>query len=415
MIIIYRFLINLTLVFSPIIIFVRLLKKKEDLIRFKEKFTIFSIKRKKGTLIWFHGASVGEILSVIPLIRKLERKKNINQILLTSSTISSAKIFNQFKFSKTVHQFFPIDTTFFTNRFLSFWKPKLAIFIESEIWPNMLNNLKKKSINRVLLNSRITKKSFKRWKTLGKFSEDLFSSFNMTYPQNNETEIYLKKLKVKKIKKLGNLKFSNDPSYQNFKVKKNREKFLKKKKYWCAVSTHNGEELICANSHIELEKKIKNLVTIIIPRHVQRSLEIKNDLKEKGLKIHLHSDNSEIVDNTQIYIVDTYGETKYFFNKCNTVFLGKSLCGDGGQNPLEPARYNCNVLYGPNVSNFKEIYEFLRKKNIAYKVNEESQLTNMIFKIMSKKKSNDKKNGINLIGKNILKKSLSEIERLIKK
>ena len=151
MILIYRLLINLILIFTPLIILIRLIKKKEHLKRFKEKFTFFSKERKKGNLIWFHAASVGELMSIIPLIEKLEREKNINQILVTTSTLSSAKIFSKFKFKKTIHQFFPIDTNYLSNKFLDHWKPKLVIFIESEIWPNMLTNLKKKSISHILV------------------------------------------------------------------------------------------------------------------------------------------------------------------------------------------------------------------------------------------------------------------------
>ena len=162
MILVYRLLINLVLIFSPLIILIRLIRKKEHPIRFKEKFTFFSKKRRKGNLIWFHGASVGELMSVIPLIEKLEREKNIKQILVTTSTLSSAKIFNKFKFKKTIHQFFPVDSNYLSKRFLTYWKPNLAIFIDSEIWPNMLTNLKKKTIYHILLNARVTKKSFKR-------------------------------------------------------------------------------------------------------------------------------------------------------------------------------------------------------------------------------------------------------------
>ena len=141
-------------------------------------------------------------MSVIPLIEKLEKKRDIKQILVTTSTLSSAKIFNRFKFKKTIHQFFPVDTNYLSKKFLSYWKPNLAIFIDSEIWPNMLTNLKKKSISHILLNARITKKSFKRWCSLGSFAENLFKGFNYTYPQNDETAKYLKYLHVKKIKKL---------------------------------------------------------------------------------------------------------------------------------------------------------------------------------------------------------------------
>ena len=161
MIFIYRLLINLILILSPLIILFRLIKKKESLIRFKEKFCFFSQKKKNGKLIWFHGASVGEISSIIPLVFKLEKNRKIDQILITSSTLSSSNILKQFKFKKTIHQFFPIDTNQLSNKFLNYWKPSLAIFIDSEIWPNMVFNLKKKSIPILLLNARITNRSFR--------------------------------------------------------------------------------------------------------------------------------------------------------------------------------------------------------------------------------------------------------------
>ena len=140
----YRFLINIVFIISPIIIILRLIRKKEHFKRFKEKFCFFSHKKKQKKLIWFHGASVGELLSVIPLIKELEKDKKINQILVTTTTLSSSKVFNNFKFKKTIHQFFPIDTNFHSKKFLNYWKPSLAIFIDSEIWPNMLLNIKKK-------------------------------------------------------------------------------------------------------------------------------------------------------------------------------------------------------------------------------------------------------------------------------
>ena len=189
---VYKLLINFIVIFSPLIILIRLIKKKEHLTRFKEKFTFFSKKRRKGNLIWFHGASVGELMSAIPLIEKLEKDNGIKQILVTTSTLSSAKIFTKFKFVKTIHQFFPVDTDFLSKKFLNYWKPDLAVFIDSEIWPNMLTNLKKKSIHHILLNARITKKSFKRWKFLGKFSNNLFKGYDYTYPQKEETKKYLK-------------------------------------------------------------------------------------------------------------------------------------------------------------------------------------------------------------------------------
>ena len=157
MLYLYRLLINLVILFSPLIIILRLLRKKEDLKRFKEKFCFFSKQRSNGKIVWFHGSSVGEILSIIPLVEKLEKNKSIKKILITSSTLSSSKVLNKFSLNKTIHQFFPIDSNFFAKKFLEYWKPKIAIFVESEIWPNMLVNIKKKSIPVILLNARITK------------------------------------------------------------------------------------------------------------------------------------------------------------------------------------------------------------------------------------------------------------------
>ena len=160
MLLIYRIIINLTLLLSPLIICFRLLKKKEDFFRFKEKFCFFSIKRKKGKLLWFHGASVGELQSIVPLLEKFEKNKKISQILITSNTLSSSKIIKQIKLKKVVHQFFPIDVKFITNIFLNYWKPNAAFFVDSEIWPNMIMSLKKKQIPIILINGRITKKTF---------------------------------------------------------------------------------------------------------------------------------------------------------------------------------------------------------------------------------------------------------------
>ena len=156
MLYIYRILINLVFILSPIIIFLRIFKKKEDPIRFKEKLCFFSKKRGNGKVIWFHGASVGEIKSIVPLVERLEKDKSFSKILITSNTLSSSKIFHQFKFKKAIHQFFPIDTNFLTKKFLCYWKPSLALFVDSEIWPNFLLNLKKKNIPVVLIKGRIT-------------------------------------------------------------------------------------------------------------------------------------------------------------------------------------------------------------------------------------------------------------------
>ena len=416
MLIIYRFLINFIIIFSPIIILIRFIKKKEHPIRFKEKFCFFSDKRKKGKLIWFHGASVGELKSIIPLIEILEKNKKINQILVTSSTLSSAKIFTKFKLKKTIHQFFPIDSNFFTKKFLSYWKPNLAIFIDSEIWPNMLTNINKKSIPNILLNARITKKSFKRWNYFNSFSKKIFQCFDATFPQNKETVRYLKSLKAKNIKFIGNLKFSENEYQSKSTINLKIKKFLKNKNSWCAASTHNNEEIICAKVHLKLRKKIKNLVTFIIPRHTQRTEEIVSSLNDLNLKIHCHSSKEKIRKDTNIYIVDTYGETNSFFKACSTVFLGGSLIKHGGQNPIEAARNGCKIIYGPHIQNFKEVYELLDKNKVSNKVNNVEQLTQKVGILINKNKgSKNLEDKINKLGKTILEKTLSEFKFYLNK
>ena len=175
----YQIITLVILILSPFIIIYRILKNKEDKNRFKEKFSFPSKKRRTGKLVWFHGASVGEILSVIPLVKHYEKDKNINQILITSSTLSSSKVIKRFKFKKTNHQFYPLDNYFLINKFLKFWRPDIAIFIESEIWPCMYKNIKNKRIPLILLNARLTKKTFNKWITFKKLSTSIFSNIKI--------------------------------------------------------------------------------------------------------------------------------------------------------------------------------------------------------------------------------------------
>jgi len=410
MFLIYRILINLIILFSPLIVLVRIIKNKEDKFRFKEKFCSFSKKRGNGKLIWFHGSSVGEILSVIPLIEKLEKKKKIDKILVTSSTLSSSKVLSKFKLKKTIHQFFPIDSDFFTKKFLDYWKPSVAIFIESEIWPNMLMNIKKKKISLILLNARITKKSYNKWKIIPYTAKKLFKNFDICFSQNQETRKYLKNLGAKKINLLGNLKFSESKSQKNYNFPNKLNKIFKHKIIWCAASTHNSEEKICALAHKQLKIKHKNLLTIIIPRHIQRTNNIIKEIEDLDLKVQKRSANNKISENTDVYLVDSYGETKSFYKMCKTVFLGGSLINHGGQNPLEPARFGCKILHGPYVQNFSEVYNFLEKNNLSSEFQNAEQLVNSLKKSFSTK-INFKNKTIKLkkMGSDILNNTLADI------
>tara|TARA_B100000676_G_scaffold115551_1_gene115018 strand:- start:1289 stop:2539 length:1251 start_codon:yes stop_codon:yes gene_type:complete len=407
---IYQILFILIFLISPVIIFFRILKKKEHKIRFLEKFTIFSENRKSGNLLWFHGSSVGEILSVIPLIEKYEKDKSIDQILITSTTLSSSKIINKFNFKKTVHQFYVFDLFFLTSRFVNYWKPNVAIFIESEVWPSMFKQIHKKKIPLFLLNARLTKKSFLNWTKLGKFSESIFRLVTKAYPQNFETGNFLKKIGTKEIQFIGNLKFSENYSNKNDKIDKKLKNQLIKRKVWVASSTHYNEEIFCAKVHLELKKKIKNLLTIIIPRHIDRVPQIMLDLRKLNLKVLKHTSKTKNLNKTDIYLVDTFGETQKFFKLCSSVFLGGSIIKRGGQNPLEPARYGAKIFHGPNIDNFKDVYKLLNSLKISKKI---STYNSLASSIIFKKRLN-KATKINKIGKIILKKTINEINFQIK-
>ena len=382
----YRLIINFIFLISPIIIIFRILKKKEDPKRFIEKIGKFNNNNKNNNLIWFHGSSVGEILSIVPLIEKVSNRKDIKKILITSNTLSSAKIIKKLKLKKTFHQFFPLDTDFLVEKFLNHWKPNVVFFIESEIWPNMIFKVKQKNIPLILLNARITKKSFNKWKKISFFSKKIFNEFDLCLGQNNETCKYLKILGAKNIKKIGNLKFAQSQielkNKQNSKIKK----FLNNKKIiFSAISTHDREEIFCGKVHSNLKKKYRNIISIIIPRHIHRANEIKEQLNSNDLNVHLHSSNRPINRETDIYLVDTFGETKSFLKLSKIAFMGKSVHGFGGQNPLEAARLGNRVIHGPYIENFIEVYDFLKKLGISTKINSNKDLENLVHQFNRKK------------------------------
>ena len=402
----YRILINLILLLSPIIVLIRLLQKKEDPLRFKEKLGFFSKKKLKGKLIWFHGASVGEILSVIPLIHQYEKRRSITKILITSNTLSSSKVLEKYKFKKTIHQFFPIDHFFLINKFLKYWQPHIAIFIDSEIWPGMTTALENKKIPLILINARITKRSFKKWLKFRTFSESIFNKITAAYPQNKETKKILRELKVNKIKELGNLKLIENIHDKQDNINRKLNIQFKRYKNWVAASTHADEELFCAKSHIELKKKNKNLITIIIPRHIHRVQEIISKIKNLNLKVVTHSSKVKILRDVDIYIVDTFGDSKKFFKISNTVLIGGTLVPKGGQNPLEAARYGAKILHGPYIDNFRDIFKLLITLKISKKITSTKQLISAI----TFKKDMGRAFKVKKIGVLILKKAIKELE-----
>jgi len=409
---VYNIFLYIVFLLSPIIFFIRVLNGKEDPIRLKEKLCIYS-KKNNLKSIWFHAVSVGELMSIIPVLKILEKNKKIDQIIVTTSTISSAKIFEKQKFKNIVHRYFPLDTNFLNKRFIKYWKPQAAFFVDSEIWPNMFKNLKNNNIPVILLNGRITNKSFKRWSLIKNFSKSVFKNISLALPSNSETKNFLKKLGVRKIKLIGNLKY-----YGSSKVKYKDKKFLKNKfknfKVWCAASTHEGEEIIISKLHKNIKRKQKKLLTIIIPRHINRVEKIIAQINVDKLKVIKHSSKTDIKKNTDIYIVDTYGEASKFYNLSNICFMGGSIINHGGQNPLEPARLGNYIINGPNIRNFKEIYKFLSKNNMSVTTSKMSKIQKIIEKKLNKKNSNLNKTKIIKIGEKILNGNMFYINKYIK-
>ena len=408
---VYGILTNILFLLSPIIFLFRIFKKKEDINRFQEKYCIYSKNNIQKT-IWFHAVSVGELMSIIPVINRLEKNKKIKKIIITSSTISSAKIFKKQKFKKTIHKFFPLDTNFLTNKFINIWKPEGAVFVDSEIWPNMIKNLNKNKIPIILLNARFTKSSFKKWLIVKSFSKEVFSKISIALPQNTETKRYLKVLGIKKIIPLGNIKYYGEKTLFN---KKNEELFrkLKKFKVLCAGSTHDTEEILISKLHIELKKYLPNLLTIIIPRHINRSENIINNLDKFKLNVVKHSTKQKISKKTDIYLVDTFGEAKNFYNLSNITFLGGSIVNHGGQNPLEAARLGNYIINGPNVGNFKEIYNYLKINKISYTTSKVLDMKNLVLSKINKKLPLSKRKKIFDNGYKILDNNINIIEKYI--
>jgi len=416
----YKFITFFFYPFAPVYLYFRKIRKKEDSIRYKEKLAKINIERGEGFLIWFHVASVGEAMSILPLIDGCIKEKKINRILITSITLSSGKILEK-RFNnnpKINHQFLPLDIISLINKFLDHWKPNLSIFIDSEIWPNLILKINEKKIPLLLVNARITKKSFDRWKLVMGFAKKIFGKFDLCIASNNESENFLKILGSKNIKNYGNLKFSNIKN----DIKKLDLNFLNKiknRKVWCAASTHPSEEIICAEAHLKIKKNYNNILTIIIPRHIDRVKTIKEELSKFNINVLLVTELNNFDDKTDILLVNSYGEALKFYDISKYVFLGKSLVQslikDSGQNPIEPARLGCKILHGPYVSNFAETYNYLKKLGITKEVNDSNKLSLSLIEELQEDKPKNHEIALKIenYGQNILNNVIMELKKYI--
>tara|TARA_B100000780_G_C21108787_1_gene447913 strand:- start:835 stop:2124 length:1290 start_codon:yes stop_codon:yes gene_type:complete len=419
---VYRILIFFLYPFLIILIYLRSILGKEDKMRFKEKIfssAFDSKKDNKKKLIWFHAASIGEALSVLPLIEKINKhNKNIN-FLITTVTLSSADLLKKKinNHNNIAHRFFPLDAKHLSEKFLNMWKPDLVCFVDSEIWPNFLFNIKEKKIPLVLINGRITKKTFTKWKIFPEFAEKVFNNFDLCIPCSKESQNYLEKFHVKKLSYMGNLKYAVNIRKENLDT--SNIKVLDTFKVWCAASTHEGEEVIALKTHIEIKKKYKNILTIIIPRHINRVSHVKNLSNKFNLSAQILNDGDMISSDKEILIVNSFGVLSKYFNYCKNVFIGKSLIKElsvvGGQNPIEAAKLNCRIYFGPYVYNFNEVYDFLKTNNMAEQINNEYDLSNKIIENLENPIKIDYQN-INLLGdygNKILQHTIVELNKLI--
>jgi len=417
MIFFYRILTFLLFPVFVAVIFLRKYFNKEDPIRFKEKINInesFFPKNKK--IIWIHAASIGETNSAFPLIDKLIKNDEKIFILLTSTTLSSSQIVNKKKLDKNSfqHRFFPLDVQFLVNKFLNHWKPELVIFIDSEIWPNFLMEISKKKIPLMLLNGRITIKTFNRWKLLTNLSFKLFGLYNLCLASSKESENNLKSLGAKNVKFIGNLKFcatvNSEKKYNDLKTIFNNSHI------WCAASTHPEEEEIILKTHNLIKQKGIKIITIIIPRHIHRSKAINEISNGFQIKSQIINKFEEVSKESEVLIINSIGEMINYFQNCKSIFMGKSLSKNlikvGGQNPIEPAKCGCKIYHGPYISNFKEIYNLLKDKKIAYEVSNEFDLSESLVRDFNNNNGKKNTDELNIYGEKILKLTINEVLKL---
>ena len=380
---IYKVFTHFLNLFTWIIFIIRTMKKKEEWIRRKERFGIVETDKKSNNYIWFHAASVGELLSIQPLVKKLLNENY--DILITTTTVSSAKLFKKILPNSVQHQYIPYDIPKYTKRFLNSLNIQLAIFVESEIWPNFILECKNRNIPLLLINARFSDKSFQYWGYAKKSLIYLLDSFKFIIPQNNKTYNFFKKLGYQDIQFFGNIKHDADIlAVNNNKLEKLKESILDKN-IILAVSTHDGEEEIIFSLFNRLKIEIADLILIIAPRHPERAQSISNMALKKGfLKKHIKflSKNEEVSAETEFIIYDKIGELGELYTLADSVILGGAFKKFGGHNPFEPAKFSIPVFTGPNFYNFEDDYKNLFKAGGAINFTEDN-----FIKLFKDKKS----------------------------
>ena len=420
MILLYRVLTTLIYPLLLIYIFIRKLKKKEDPIRYKEKIFIshFNIVRKETKLIWFHAASIGEFKSIIPIIEELNTSHNY-QFLISTTTLSSSNLAKEElkRFDNVQHRFFPFDVSFLINKFLLLWKPDMIFLVDSEIWPNLILTANQLKIPMILINARITYKTFKKWMMFPKSAKKIFSLFNLCLASNTETKNFLEKLNARNIYLNGNIKFINKINEQ--RLENLNENILINNRFWLAASTHEGEEILCLKTHLKLKEKYKKIITIIAPRHIVRVQRIGELCKKYKLDFQILDKGETIFKNKEVIIINSFGVLQNYFKFAKSVFIGKSIIkkleNDSGQNPIDAAKMGCKIYHGPYVYNFKEIYKILEENNISKEINDYTELSRYLIEDLNIVQKEDKEISytINNLSQKILRSTMKNINNIL--
>ncbi len=364
---------------SPYIAY-RAYKGKEDRQRRNERFGYASEPRPRGPLVWLHSASVGETLALIPLMRELCRREI--HLLLTTGTVTSAELVRTRLGDQVIHQYVPIDLKFPVKRFLRYWRPDACITAESEIWPTTVLELARRKIPQIRVNARISDRSFERWQRYEGVAETLFGQMSLVVAQSDVDAERFRDLGAWPVLVSGNLKGDTDPPpCDNSLVERYRQQ-IGGRKTWAAISTFEGEEKAAAKIHKALKPRNGQL-TIIVPRHPERADEIEEMLKAQGLVVARRSRDDTLTEETDVFLGDSMGEMGLYLRLTEVAFVGRSLTGEGGQNPLEPAMLSCAVLSGSKVENFRDAYSNLVRRGGARLVRDTEMLAKAVHYLLS--------------------------------
>jgi len=339
----------------------RLRTAKEDPARYAERFGIAGRPRPPGPLVWLHAASVGESLSVLVLIERLAAEHPGLNLLVTTGTVTSARLMEERLPAGAMHQYAPVDRLPWVRRFLDHWRPGLALWIESEFWPNMLGEISARRIPLILVNARISTRSFDGWRRFPGTIRSLLDRFDLCLPQTETDRERLAALGARRIGPAGNLKFAADALPADDRALAALRAALGDRPCWLAASTHPGEEEVIAAVHRLLVQRLPRLVTLIVPRHPGRGPQIAQMLAAGGMSVALRSTGEMPAETTAVYVADTVGELGLFYRLAPVAFIGGSLITHGGQNLLEPAKLGCAVVHGPDMANFAAIVAEMRE------------------------------------------------------